>query len=97
MSAATASATNGVMGFDMELIGTGYPAPPLSIALAGNNSITVRWPVTNWGDSSLYAATNLNQTNSWSLVSDPRYTNGGQISITQSIDSVVKFYRLLRP
>jgi hypothetical protein len=98
LSPSTAFSTNSVaMGFDMELIGTGYYPGPLSIALAANNQVTVGWPLTNWGSFLLYSTTNLGATNSWSLVTDPSYTNGDQITVTQAIDSRAKFFRLQLP
>ncbi len=87
------------MGFDMELIGTGYsiPLPSLSIGWAGGNNVALNWPLSNGISFSLYSTTNLNATYSWTLSTEPIYTNGEQITVTQSLDSNEKFFRLQQP
>jgi lysophospholipase L1-like esterase len=86
---------NSVMGFDMELIGTGYPVPKplLSIARADANNVVLSWPVSNGSSFSLYSTTNLSTAGSWAPAAAMQ-TNGGQITVTQSIDSAMKFFRL---
>jgi hypothetical protein len=94
-----ASVANATMGFDMELIGTGYPLPrpSLSIGLAGDNSIVLNWPLSNGNSFLLYSTTNLNTTSSWTLGTASVQTNGDQITVTQALDSNAKFFRLKQP
>jgi GDSL-like Lipase/Acylhydrolase family len=91
------SVTASAMGFDMELIGNGYllPTPSLSITPAGDN-LLFRWP-TNGGGFTLYSTTNPAETASWTTVSAAMQTNDGQITVTQSVDSSAKFFRLQQP
>lgn len=91
------SVTNATMGFDLELIGSGYlRAPPtLSIAQAGTD-VLLRWPVTNGADFTLYSTTNLTG-DGWSVTTALMQTNGGQIVVTQPPDATAKYYRLQRP
>jgi lysophospholipase L1-like esterase len=84
------------MGFDMELIGNGYPVAPLSIGTSGDG-IALTWPVTNNDGFLLYSTTNINATDGWSLATDPTFTNAGFITVTQSVDSSEKFFRLQQP
>jgi hypothetical protein len=92
------SVTNSTLGFDLELIGTGYlmPPPTISITPAGGN-IVLGWPVTNGGSFTLYSTTNLAAAGSWTLTAATAQTNGGQIVVTQSPDTSATFYRLQRP
>lgn len=91
------SVTATAMGFDMELIGNGYllPTPSLSITPAGDN-LLFSWP-TSSGSFTLYSTTNLTDTASWTTVSAAMQTNDGQITVTQSVDSSAKFFRLQQP
>src|SRR5262249_9524762 len=54
------SGTSPTLGFDLELIGSGYlvPAPSLSIASAGTN-VVLSWPVSNGSGFTLLSTTNL--------------------------------------
>jgi lysophospholipase L1-like esterase len=90
--------TNFTLGFDMELIGSGYPLPlpSLSIAQTGSDFL-LKWPVTNGYSFTLYVSTNLAATGSWTPASAPAPTNGGQIVVTQTLDASAKFFRLQRP
>jgi lysophospholipase L1-like esterase len=82
-------------GFDMELIGAGYYLPPaLSIAQSGG-ALSVSWPASNSAGYNLYWTTNLAAT-AWTP-STPSFTNAGQIVVTQSVNSTVKFFRLRQP
>jgi lysophospholipase L1-like esterase len=92
------SVTNTALGFDMELIGSGYllPTPSLSIAQAANN-ILLSWSVTNGSGFTLYSTTNLAAAESWRLAMATAQTNGGQIVVTQLPDTSAKFFRLQRP
>jgi len=96
------SVTSTAMGFDMELIGTGclscpVPSPPLSIARASTNGLTLNWPLAYGTNFSLYSTTNPSATGSWSTTMASPHTNSGQITVTQSIDSSAKFFRLQQP
>jgi hypothetical protein len=86
------------MGFDLELIGSGYqlPTPSLSISPAGGN-IVLSWPVINGSSFSLYSTTNLVAPGSWLSSTAPAQTNGGQIVVTQTVDANTRFFRLQRP
>lgn len=90
------SSNAAAMGFDMELIGNGYPVAPLSIGASGNG-IALTWPVTNYDGFSLYSTTNIGATDSWSPAMDPTYTNAGLITVTQFMDASEKFFRLQQP
>lgn len=83
------------MGFDLELLGAGYPAPPVSIGNSGGN-VVLSWPATNGGSFSLYSTTNL-ATEIWTPATVSAQTNGGQIIVTQIPDSGAKFFLLQRP
>jgi hypothetical protein len=92
------SVTNSTLGFDMELIGSGYllPTPSLSITRAGSD-VVLNWPVTNGYSFNLFSTTNLASAGSWTMTGAPANTNGGQIVVTQSPDTSAKFFRLQRP
>jgi lysophospholipase L1-like esterase len=91
-------ATNGAaIGFDMELIGTGYrvPVPALSFASTGTN-LVFAWPADIGAGFGLYSAASLPAA-IWQPVSPPAQTNSGQLVVTQSIDPGTRFYRLQKP
>ena len=92
------SVTNSTLGFDMELIGSGYllPTPSLAITQSGSN-VLLNWPVTNGYSFNLFSTTNLAAAGSWTMTAGPVNTNGGQIVVTQSPDTSTKFFRLQRP
>ena len=83
------------MSFDLELLGAGQPAPPISIGGASGN-VVLSWPVTNCGSFSLYSTTNLT-TGSWIPEEAAARTNGGQIIVTQTPDTSAKFFLLRQP
>ena len=91
------STTNTTLGFDMELIGSGYwmPLPSLSITQMGGN-FHFTWPATNGNGFALYSTTNLTDPGSWTLTAASEQTNDAQIVVTQSPDTSTKFYRLQR-
>ncbi len=93
------SVTNSTLGFDMELIGSGYllPTPSLSITTASGGNFVLNWPETNGGSFALYSTTNLAAAGNWSPEPSPIYTNGGQIIVTQALDTTARFFRLQRP
>jgi len=91
------SVTNSSLGFDMELIGSGYliPLPSLSISQTANQ-VQFTWPLTNGNGFTLYSTTNLGDPSGWSASAALLQTNGSQIVVTQIPDSTTKFYRLQR-
>jgi lysophospholipase L1-like esterase len=84
------------IGFDLELLGTGYAAPPISIGSSGGN-VVLSWPVTNGSSFSLYSTTNLAATGNWTPTPAAAQTNGGQIIVTQPPDASAKYFLLQRP
>ncbi len=91
------SSTNSTLGFDMELIGSGYwiPLPSLSITRLGTD-VQFTWPASNSSGFALYSTTNPALTNSWTLIAAPAQTNSGQVVVTQSFETNPKFFRLQR-
>jgi hypothetical protein len=91
------SLTNATMGFDMELIGSGYLRPPPALSIAqGGSEVVLSWPITNSAGFTLYSTTNPAGGN-WSVANALAQTNGGQIVVTQSPDTSVKYFRLQLP
>lgn len=92
------SVTNSTLGFDLELIGSGYrlPTPSLTITPEGDN-VLLSWPLSNGGDFTLYSTTNLVPPGNWSPVTSPLQTNSSQIVVAQPVDTTATFYRLQRP
>jgi hypothetical protein len=66
--------------------------PRVSIA-QGHGTVTISWP-TNAIGFQLESATGLPASNSWSSVSDPIVVAGDQNTVTVSIDSARRFFRL---
>jgi len=87
------------MGFDMELIGTGYPIPlpSLSIGRVDENRIALNWPLSSGSSFWLYSTTNLSATGSWTLDTASLQTNGDQITVTQALHANAEFFRLQQP
>jgi lysophospholipase L1-like esterase len=89
--------TNTATGFDMELFLSGILIPPPSLSIAqSNGNFVLSWPATNSDGFTLYTTTNI-AGGSWSASSAVAQTNVGQIVVTQSPDTSVRFYRLQRP
>lgn len=90
--------TNAVLGFDLELIGSGnlLPTPALTLTPAAEN-LMLSWPATNSGGFALYSTTNLATPESWRLWPTAPQTNGSQLVVTQSLDGSSRFFRLQRP
>jgi lysophospholipase L1-like esterase len=85
------------LGFDMELIGSGYFLPPsLSITSAGTNIFLV-WPVATGAGYTLYSSTDLAAPGSWTPVTATVQTNGGQYVLTLFPDEATRFFRLQKP
>jgi hypothetical protein len=85
------------LGFDMELIGTGYFLPPaLSIASAGTN-IFLAWPVANGNGYTLYSSTDLTAPGGWTNAAATVQTNSGQYVVTILPDAITRFFRLQKP
>ena len=91
------SVTNSVMGFDMDLIGSGFlRSPPLlSIARTGSD-LVLSWSVANGAGFALYSTTNL-AGGSWNATTALTQTNGAQIVVTQAVDTSARYYRLQGP
>ena len=84
------------MGFDMELLATGVPAPQPSVSITvSNNSCLLTWPESNATGYTLHSSTNLNAP-AWPEESGPFQTNAGQVSATLPFDAKEKYYRLQR-
>ena len=92
------SVTNSTLGFDMELIGSGYrvPSPSLALTRTGGNFL-LSWPATNAVGFLLYSTTNPALTGNWLPATVTAQTNGGQVIVTQFPDSNAKFFRLRWP
>lgn len=75
---------------------TVYPRPSASLATSGQNLI-ISWP-TNVAGFSVYSTTNLNQTNSWTLVVPAPVIVNGHYVVTNAISGTTprKFYRLMK-
>jgi len=82
------------MGFDMELLATGYPisTPALSINLS-TNQIQLRWLAGNSVSYALFSTTNLSNSN-WTVETAPVQTNGVQCVVTIAPDQAPRFFRL---
>jgi lysophospholipase L1-like esterase len=90
------SPTNWLMGFDLEVIGSGYliPLPVLSLVLS-NDSPLISWSEANGNGFSLYSTTNL--AGSWDSVATPPQTNAGTVTVTVAPNGNERFFRLQRP
>jgi len=91
------SAAYSRIGFDLELIGTGYPtaAPKLALTLAGSD-LVFAWPAAGDSGFALHASTNL-ALNRWFSVGATAWTNGSQLVVTQACGPGVKFFQLQKP
>jgi lysophospholipase L1-like esterase len=87
---------NSVMGFDAELIGTGYlvSQPLLSISRTSDSNVALSWPISYGNGFRLHSTTNLSAGDSWTIAPAVIQTNGGQLTVTQSLGSSARFFRL---
>jgi hypothetical protein len=93
------SPSNTMLGFDLELIGTGFfsvPPPTLSITRS-DGRLLLSWPMTDGAGYTLYSTTNLAATGQWTVATSLAQTNSGQIVVTQTPDLTGKFFRLQKP
>ena len=92
------SPTNSALGFDLELIGTGFPVTPpaLSIAPAGTD-IVLSWPFPNGNGYSLYSTTNLAIGAGWTTANASLQTNGDQVNAILTPVTSTRFFRLQKP
>lgn len=91
------SVTNSLMGFDLELLGSGIRLPPPTLSLTPVGSgLILHWPAAGAGDFKLHSATNL-ATGAWTPVAGNPENDGGQIVVTQSTDGGERYFRLQRP
>ena len=84
------------IGFDLELMGTGFmlPPPALSFALTATN-LLLSWPATN-ADYALYSTAELRATNPWSRVAEPPATNNDRLTVPL-MPTGQTFFRLQGP
>ena len=84
------------IGFDMELLGTGFAVPPpsLSIALTGTN-LLLSWPATN-ANYTLYSTADVSATNSWLPVPQPP-TSNNDLLMVPLMPTGQSFFRLQGP
>jgi lysophospholipase L1-like esterase len=86
------------IGFDLELLGTGFIPPPPSLSMAATaTNLWLGWPVTNSVGFTLCSATNLTSSAAWSVVGDPIQTNGGLLTLPLLPDDGQRFFRLQKP
>ncbi len=87
------SVTNSMLGFDLELLGSGarYPKPALSASVSGDNVLVI-WPATNTAPYSLYSSTDPGA--GWSASPAPLQTNSGQVVATVPTNTNTTFFRL---
>lgn len=86
------------MGFDLELIGRGQiipVRPTLSITLNGSNLLLI-WPADIGNGFQLYHTTSLTAAN-WVSNAVPAQNLGGQMVVTQALESGARFFRLQKP
>ena len=84
------------IGFDLELIGTGFELPPpsLSFGLTATN-LLLSWPATN-ANYALYSARELTATNAWQPVPVPPVTNNDWLTVPV-MPTGQSFFRLQIP
>lgn len=83
------------LGFDMELLGTGYPitTPSLSANLTGSG-IVLSWLCGNGTSYSLYSSENLTDSAAWKPDSSPVQTNGTRCVVSISSYTGSRYFRL---
>ncbi len=93
------SVTSSSLGFDLELIGSGYVIPPPSLALSlASSNVLLSWPAACYGNGfALYSTTNLAATGGWEPSAATLQTNGGQVVATEVPEATARFFRLQRP
>jgi lysophospholipase L1-like esterase len=91
------NATRGLLGLDLELLGTGFYVPPLLSIAISNGTVSVTWPTNNSAGYSLYASANLPDPGSW-VTTSAAVTNGNKLVVTQPMDNTSsRFFRLRKP
>jgi hypothetical protein len=92
------SPTTASLGFDLELLATGYPlqSPSLAISLTGTQTL-LSWPADSGAGYTLYSSTNPAAPAAWALAPVAMQTNGNRISVTQSVAGTAWFFRLQKP
>ena len=90
--------TNVSLGFDLEVIGTGYRLPPPTLSIIQSaGQVRLSWSAVTGDGYWLYSATNLAAAEAWTRAALPTQTNDQQIVVTQTADSAARFYRLQCP
>jgi hypothetical protein len=89
------------LGFDLELIGTGFqgtvPPPGMTIQPFASNRILISWPENAIGWT-LFTTTSLDPSATWSPVNiTPAVSNGNFYVILFTLGSSQRFYRLEKP
>lgn len=91
------SVTNSTMGFDLELIGSGYlQSPPMLTITSAGSEVVLNWPMADSAGFTLHSATNL-AGGTWTAPAAPVQTNGGQLVVTQAVDASARYFRLQGP
>ena len=84
--------------FDLELLGTGYIAPPPSLSLVPTaTNLWLSWPATNSAGFTLYSAPGVENAGAWSPVTGAVQTNGALLSLPVSPGDQQRYFRLQRP
>ncbi len=83
------------LGFDMELLATGYSitTPSLSARVTGSG-VALSWLCANGISYSLFSSPALAQTGAWTPEPTPVQTNGVQCVVSIPLDSGPRFFRL---
>jgi PKD domain/Bacterial Ig domain/Carboxypeptidase regulatory-like domain len=94
-----AAGTSSDLGFDLEIVGTGYlthqPPPPLAIELAPFNRVNISWPESALGYE-LYYSSSLDPDSVWNRASTTIVTNNGMKTVNIPHTGRSRFFRLLR-
>jgi len=86
------------LGFDMELLASGYHIPPPSLLVSlAVDGILLNWPADNSTPYSLYSSTNLAMPSAWIPETTSVQTNGTQCIVKVSPHGDQRFFRLQGP
>jgi lysophospholipase L1-like esterase len=83
------------LGFDLEVIGSGYLPPPLSIS-ANEGGARLSWAAASGAGYSLYSTDDLGAAGEWSPATVSLQTNDDQIIATLAPGATTLFFRLRR-
>jgi hypothetical protein len=83
------------LGFDMELLGTGYvPGAPHVSVKTTTNGVQLSWPIAIGTSYSLYSSGNLSDPSGWAPQASLVETNANERVVTIIPDGQFRFYRL---